>query len=297
MKNLCRALLTAAFIAFVAPSAAHAASQEITITPTSASPVIAPGATVEGSLQVINQGQTDYPYTIYSAPYRVLDEDYTPDFTQLPDSVPADKWFSFSGAGGNLKAGQTTTIHYTIHVPENIAPGGYYATVFAQTAFPEQANSITLNKRVGEIFYIKVDGTVTEKGALLNWSANFLQEPPIVATVRLANTGGVHYPATLQVDVRDIFGQSKYNLDTTKEILPQTVRKIPIPWNNTPFIGIFQITGNITMLGQTQQLPAQWVFVMSMPAKIGFVILLIIIAAVVWLRFVARKRKSKKAKR
>ncbi len=280
--------------ALALPGAAHAASQEITITPTSASPEITPGASQEGTFQILNQGQTDYPFQVSSAPYHVSGEEYTPDFTPLPSVTPADKWFSFSGAGGELKAGQAATIKYTITVPKDVAPGGYYAVVFAQTAFPEQPGSITLNKRVGEIFYIKVAGQVSEKGALLNWDSDFLQEPPLLANIRLVNTGGVHYPATIQVNVRDIFGQSKYSLETTKEILPQTIRKVPIAWNDTPFIGIFQITGNIQMLGQTQQLPTKWVFIMSMPVKIGLIIMLAGATIVIAMRFMARKRAAKK---
>ena len=274
---------------------AHAAPQAITMTPTSASPVITPGTVYSGSFQVINQGESSYAFTVYAAPYHVSGEDYTPDFTALPNTTSVDKWFTLSSSGGHINAGQTATINYSISVPKNTVPGGYYATLFAQTQYPKTANSITLNERVGEIFYLQAAGPVTQAGKVVSWGAGVFQKPPLSAAVRLENNGGVHYPATIRVNVRDIFGRSKYGLYTVKEILPQTIRRSVITWNKAPAIGIFKVTGSVNFLNKTVPLSTQWVLVMSQSVRTGLLVVVVLVILFAAARFIYRRRQTKKA--
>jgi len=276
----------------------HAASpQAITMTPTSASPTIKPGSTYKGSLQVLNQGSTPYSFQVYSAPYRVKGEDYTPDFTFLPTAPNVRSWFSFSTSGGQVNPGQSITVNYSVSMPANTPPGGYYAAVFAQTQYPKTANGITLNERVGEIFYIQAAGPVTKKGELASWQAGIFQKPPLTAALRLENNGTIHYPAAIQVNVRDIFGRSKFSLNTTKEVLPQTIRRVTISWNKAPAIGIFKVTGSVSFLNQHKTLPTKWVFVMSQTVRLVLGAILAVIILLGIARSAYRRRSARKTKK
>lgn len=257
------------------PVAAHAATaQDITMTPTSTSPVINPGSVYHSSFRVINQGKTGYKFLVYATPYREDGEDYTPDFTVLPTAPNISGWLNFSTPGGYINPGQIVTVNYTISIPENTQPGGYYAAAFAETQYPKIANSITLNERVGELFYIQAAGPVVKKGELLTWQSNFFQKPPLTSTIRLQNDGSIHYPATIQLKVKDILGHSKYSLTTTKELLPQTIRRVTMPWNKTPAIGLFKVTGSVSFLDQHETLPTKWVLVMSSTVRLAIAIIL-----------------------
>ena len=281
----------------LAGAIAHAAPQAITITPTSVSPVIAAGTTYNGAIQVINQGSTTYDYKVYTAPYHVNGESYTPDFTPLPTVTNITNWFTLSQASGHVNQSQTATVNYSIHVPAGTPAGGYYAVIFAETQVPKTAGNITLNERVGEIVYVQVAGDVKQSGKILTWQAHWLQQPPVTAALRLENDGGVHYSAALKVNVRDIFGNSKYELNTTKEILPQTIRRLPISWDKSPALGLFKITGNVTYLGAAHQLPTRWVLVASNKVRLIFagLIVLIILILVIRSRRGKRRRRSTKA--
>jgi len=272
---------------------AHAASQDITITPTSVSPVINPGATYKGSFQIINQGATGYNFLAYPTPYRVSGEDYTPEFTVLPSAPNIAGWLNFSAPGGHLNAGQTASINYTISVPENVQPGGYYAAAFAETQYPKVANSITLNERVGELFYIQVAGPVVKKGELITWHSSFLQKPPLTSVIRLQDDGSIHFPAALQLNVKDVLGHTKYGLSTTKELLPQTIRRITIPWPKSPGIGLFKVSGSVSFLNHHQKLPTRWVLVMSSRARLVILAVVIIVVGFWLMRFGYQRRRSK----
>ncbi len=258
----------------------HATPQVVTMTPTSASPVIAPGKSFSGTLQVINNGQSGYDYTVYSTPYHVTGENYTPNFNVIHNVPDVSKWFTLGAAKGHSNPGQATTIRYTITVPPQVAPGGYYATVFAQTrTVPSGSSGVAINERVGEVFYIQVAGPVVQKGDLVGWSATFLQAPPVVAAVRLQNTGGLHFAATVQYSVRDIFGHVKYSVKSTHEVLPQTTRRIAMSWDSAPAFGLFKLSGTASYLGDTKVLSTKWVLVVSMAIRVavGIIVLILII--------------------
>ncbi|HXE10434.1 MAG TPA: hypothetical protein VN554_03350, partial [Verrucomicrobiae bacterium] len=245
---------------------AAAAPQVLTLTPTSLDRVIQPGTTYNGSFEVLNQGQGGYTFHVYAAPYSVKNEDYTPDFTTpLPGAPNVASWFKFSTANLHVEPGQSSTVNYSITMPANTPPGGYYAAAFAETKLPPKANSIVLNERVGEIFYLQAAGPVTQKAALLSWQSGFFQKPPLTSTLRLKNAGSVHYRAAIDVQVQDIFGHNKYKLQTVKEVLPQTIRKVSVSWQKTPSIGLFKVKGSVSLPNQKKTLPTRWVLVMSQP--------------------------------
>ena len=267
------------------------------MTPTSNSPAVQPGSVYKGSFQVLDQGGTGFDFQVYSAPYRVRGEDYTPDFTVLPTAPNVKSWFTFSTAAGHINPGQAITVNYTISMPAKTPPGGYYATVFAQTQYPKSAAGVTVNERVGEIFYLQAAGPVAKKGKVASWQSGIFQKPPLTAILRLENDGGIHYPATIQANVRDIFGHSKYSLNTTKEILPQTIRRVTITWTKGPAIGIFKVTGNVSFLGQHKTLPTRWVFIMSQTVRLVLAGLVAVIILLGIARHVYRRRTPGKTKK
>jgi hypothetical protein len=297
MKQAYRLLLYTSFasvlflVAFA--GSAQAAQREITLTPTSASPVIAPGQAHTDSFQVMNNGQSGYAYSIYSSPYHVQGEDYSPRFTPVSHTIDPSKWFSFSRTSGQSNPGQVIAIDYTIHVPGTTPPGGYYATIFAQTVSPKSnSSSVELSQRVGEIIYIQVAGPVTQGGAVLSWNSSLLQSAPVIATTRLKNSGNLHYAATINVTVKDVFGNTKYTYDTTRRVLPKTVRQIPIRWDEAPIFGLFKVSGDASYLNKRTTLESKWVLVMAIPMRIAVASGTLLLITVYTVKLTLRKRES-----
>ena len=283
----------------LAPAVAHAIPQVITITPTSVSPVIDPGGTYKGSFQVLDQGSSSYKFLAYPTPYRVSGEDYTPEFTFLPTAPDAGSWLNFSVPGGYIKPGQSVTINYTISVPQNTLPGGYYAAAFAETQIAAKTNGVTLNERVGELFYIQVAGPVVKKGSLLSWSSGILQKPPLTSALRIQDNGSIHFPTQITYVIKDIFGHPKYTLNTDKELLPQTIRRITLPWNKSPSIGLFKVTGTVKFLGQEKTMPTKWVLVMSSAVRLitlALMLIVLVFLVVIRPRYLS-KRRAKEPKK
>jgi hypothetical protein len=262
-------------------SAASTPSQSITISPTSIDESVQPGSTKTGSFQVINSGDTNFTFNVYATPYRVNGEDYNPDFTALPGRPNIVNWVHFSNGGTGLAAHQTITIDYSINVPAGAPAGGYYAVAFAQTkSKPSATTGVVITDRVGEIFYLRVAGNVKQAGKLLSWQSGFLQTPPLTGVLRVEDNGGYNFPTTVHAKVKNIFGHTVYSFTTTKQILPQTIRRIKVPWQSAPPIGIFKISGTASFLGQTHQLPTKYVLVMSQPIQI--ILLILVVGLIAW---------------
>jgi hypothetical protein len=287
-------LAAVALVPFRAAAASPPPTKILTLTPATEKPTIQPGTAASGSFQIINQGQQTYPVKIYGAPYSVQGEGYTPDFTPLPGKPKVADWLKFTASTATIKPGQTLSVGYTIAIPAGTQPGGYYAVAFVETEAGKSNQGVVINERVGEIFYITVAGPVKKAGKLLDWSSPFLQQPPFSAKLRLENDGGVHYASNIHVTVSDIFGHAKYSLSTQKEVLPQTIRQVPVPWDKAPALGLFKVSGTATIVGKTQTLSTKYVLIMSRTVRMVFAGLVVVLLAFMLGRSVTRRKLGRK---
>ncbi len=246
---------------------AYAAGQSITISPTSTTKTIQPGASFSDTIQVINQGTEQYLFTAYAAPYHVTGEAYNPGFTRLPGAPDVVSWFTLPKTTGNLAAGKSIDLPYTVTVPSGTLAGGYYATVFAETQ-ATGIKGVVVHKRVGTIFYIAVAGPLKTSGDVLSWRTNFLQKPPLLGYLRIANKGNVHFPVTLNISVKNILGHTVFTQTTVKEVLPETIRSIPVQWQKTPIIGLVKVHGNVEYLDRKTSLSDHYVLIMSTAVRV-----------------------------
>ncbi len=264
---LCTLILGCLFTLLPA-SSVGAASSGITISPTSVDQQISPGANYSGEVQILNKGDSDYAYKVYVAPYNVTDEEYRPDFSPLPGAPDLASWFSFSRTSGHLKTGAYELVKYVVDVPKNTKPGSYYAVIFVETQ-DKPTNGVIAQKRVGTVLYIRAAGKAVEEGKIDAWSVPWLQRDPLTMTLKMTNSGTVHYRARVNTTVSDFFGGSTYKFDQHPAILPFKLRRIDIPWQNGAKFGLFRINGTVQYLGQTHTLPTQYVLVANTPMRIG----------------------------
>jgi len=259
----------------------QAASGGLTISPTSVDVTVAPGGTYKGEMLVMNQGELDVAYSVYATPYSVTGEEYKPYFSPIKGATDITKWFTFDkSSNDSLKIGMQESIPYTITVPKDVGAGGYYATVFAETSDKGGAGVVT-RKRVGMIVYLRVSGDVKESGSINSWNVDWMQQAPLRADVKVANTGSVHFKANVHVTVSDMFGSKKFSYERSPEILPQKLRDIPISWENGATYGLFKVSGEVTYLNKTEQLPTRYVFVANLPMRLLTVCALIAFVALI----------------
>lgn len=262
-----------------------AAGQNITMTPSSTEVSVAPGSSKTDSFTVINQGKTDFNVTTYADPYHVKGVTYDPQFTPLAGTTDASKWVHMSAVKAQpLAAHKQLSVSYTVNVPKNTAPGGYYAVLFAETSPAGKSNGVVAHNRVGNILYITVEGAVKKSGSIKGLSVPFMSvstEIPIGTEV--SNTGGVHFITNASTSVFSVFGKKVFSANLKRYVLPQTTRKIEATWTNTAPIGLYRVERSATIAGKVQKLPNAWIFVIQ-PWVIAFfaVLILIIVGEIIY---------------
>ena len=280
-------------IFFLVPQHAFADSQTLAVSPTNVQLKLDRGKVSQGSFNIINQGTGTYSFNVYATPYSVKGEDYTPDYVPIAGATNISNWFKFSLKNSTASEGQSINVDYTVTVPSDVLDGGYYAVAFGETNNPKAAVGVTINERVGMLFFIQVGDNVVKKGSIASFTSKFLQYPPLTSTIRVMNNGSTYFQANYQYTVKDIFGGTKLSLTAQRVILPQTIRKLDLPWKNSPSLGLFKVSGNVNFLGQDHFTGTKYVLVMSRPIRI----VSIIVTAVLVILFIVTTFISKKNKR
>jgi len=259
------------------PSHAQTAANEerITLSPAVVRPELKSASTNKGKLTVINNGSISYTFLMYARPFSVSGEQYDPNFTKINEQTEAYQWVQFKQTEMKLKPGQRTEVEYTVSVPNSAAAGGHYAVLFAETQPPDETGNVTRKKRVGALLYMTVDGDINRSGSLESWSAPLLQtQRPVSSTLRLKNDGNIHYQANLKVKYTNIFNKKRFELNQELLILPDSIRRIPIEWQDAPYAGIYKASGQVSYLDRTEELPVKYVILLPIPIIAGAAIVI-----------------------
>ena len=291
------ALLVIASFAIIpfGSASAQSASQAITISPASTRLSINPGASTTETFEIINGATDGYTVDLSVAPYRVVGETYSPEFTQIPGTVDASQWVTLQQTTGFLDGYKVLSTSYTVSVPANTPPGGYYAVIFAQTSQERVngASGVIPHNRVGNILYITVNGDVKQSGSVTGNTIPLFQfSPSVPLNVKVANDGGVHFETKATFRITDITGKEVYKNEQERIVLPSTIRDISTSWVSTPPIGIYTVERSATAAGKTVTLDSKKVIV----ASPWFLICVTIFIGSIITLFVLRVRQRKKEK-
>jgi hypothetical protein len=249
--------------------AANPQQQGITASPPIQRLELQPGAVFSGSVDISDPGKTEYDFTASAAPFSVKGEEYDLQYASRPDLVDASRWFTFPTTKYHLKPGQKVSVQYKVTVPKDIAGGGYYAVVFAQ-ADPLPGTGVTGQKRVGVLTYMTVAGDIIRQGRVAGFGVPWIQtQPPLHAEVRIQNTGNVHFDSSISLQIKDLFGNVKGEIEADHVIFPKTTRLVALDWKTAPSFGLYHLGGTVKYLGSTEQLPSRWTLMLSANAFLG----------------------------
>lgn len=229
-------------------------AESITLSPVSRHYRLDPGTIKTDEMTVVNDGMTDYTFTVYAKPYSVNGVEYEPDFFTVRTNTDIEKWVSFAQTSYSIKAGQSLTIPFTITVPVDAVPGGHYGVVFAETqpAKGTGATSVQRKKRVGLLLYTTVNGDFETGGKFGVIRTPGLQfKAPLKSELSVEDTGDTDFAVRTVFQVADIFGNTKHREEKSYQLLPKTTRLIQLTWTKAPDFGLYKVTVSAELLDQT----------------------------------------------
>lgn len=284
---------------------ASAINVKLRASPTSFDYTLNPGETISGSFKIRNEGPTEIDYDVFAKPYYTESEkggglnvryDIENDYTRIAS------WVTFDKESGHIAPDDTAEINFTIKVPTDVPGGGQYTALLISTDgkhSEQKKEGININETVslGPIVYAKINGHTRETGEIdKNEISGFLFNPPFTVNSIVKNTGNVHAKATYVMRVFPLFGgESIFNNEDNPDtvmLLPGTTRYYELAWDadhGAPSIGIYKVQSEIKIFDQVSKVEKT---VIVCPMWVLILIIVFVLAAVFWIIFRIRARKT-----
>lgn len=194
------------------------------------------GQTLQGEIELLNEQQELKIFYSSAQNFEARGESGSPYF--LPDTTKGlASWIKVQESV-TLKPGERKTIPFSIEIPRNTEPGGYFAAIFWGTS-PPQAQSggeVAVGGKLGVLILLSVPGETQEGGGILELKTNsgkFLTSLPITFVYRFSNDGSQRARPEGQLKVKNIFGGISAVLNANSvlgNILPKSIRKFEVVW-------------------------------------------------------------------
>ncbi|MBQ3309782.1 hypothetical protein IJG78_03875 [Candidatus Saccharibacteria bacterium] len=324
MKKIKAFITTAAIIAtsLVAPVSTAFADESTTsgetvessswlqVTPVSSRVILRPGHNLEYSMIVSNIGTEKFNYSVYTAPYSIVDEDYNISFSNETNRTQLSRWIQFINEDGtltdkykgSLEPGEKHTVNYRITVPDDVPSGGQYATIFAQTDSDDKTSDtsgIKTVSRIGLIVYGRTNGETIDAAEITDYNiSGFMNQGPITATAKVKNVGNTDFETKYSFVVKSITGneicnQSEDSPSNHYNVLPDTERRLNAECDTKTAMGVFWATYKVTALDQVRE---ETKLVIILPVYMIVIMIILLTLLVVWIIMIVRKRKERKAR-
>lgn len=257
----------------------------------------------EYTFNVDNTGSEGYSFKVYANPYSVVNEQYSPSFSNQNAHTQVSRWITFKNDAGeysqeatySVEAGQRKEVTYKITVPSDIPGGGQYAIIFVE-AIPKDDNSggIRTVSRLGLRVFGRTNGETKESAEILNHNMDsFYMSGKIKTSGTVKNSGNADFNAIFKFKVEKIFGGVVYEDSKGYDVLPDTTRNIELIWEETPAFGIYRITSTLNALDQSRSTTK---IVLIIPVFMIVILLMLLTITIAWFIILFRKRQAQKSK-
>jgi hypothetical protein len=259
-----------------------------------------PGDERDYELIVENIGSEDLHFRVYVAPYNVSGENYDLNFTEETPRTQITRWITFEEEEYDLAVGKKQTVKYHVSVPEDVPDGGQYATIFAESSGETgqeegtDSSGIKTVSRIGMIIYASIGGDTREGMSITDFSLPaFYFAGKITAATTIKNAGNTDFEAKYYFTVKSFFGDTLYDMVESHQILPDTERKIEMIWEDTPALGIFNVSYRAEIPSDSRETNH---LVLVIPPFIVITVLLIIVLVTVWIIIKVKRARELKAR-
>lgn len=283
------------------PMQSKAELKGIQISPLSFNLDIPTGGSGSGKIVVTNRNTAELSYVIEVENFAGVNDNGSVMFAgKEPDAVVTSlaDWFTFdSPKEGTLAPGKEQEINFTITIPTNAEPGGHYAAVFSrETSSPSAKTSqINVASRVGALVLVSVPGITTKTAALKDFSyPKFVWRGPNELTMKVANTGTIHYDSPATATLKNVFGTTTTVDMGTHTIIPSSERSYVGKWATKYPFGYYKVTAS-ALDGNKNAVTTTGV-IWALPLIIVIPLIVLIILIIVLVKYIKKHFKYVAAK-
>lgn len=259
MKKLKGILLSLAALlavgAFLLPGLISAQTQTkgIQISPVTYNFEIKPGDSQIANVTVTNLNDDILNYVCEVENFSAVSDDGAPSFAgaDLKEGVTSlANWITFdTNKEGVIQNKKSVDVSFTIAVPVGAEPGGHYAAVFAKQIkkTPEGKTEIGVTSRVGTLILVSVPGATSKSAQITDFnSPRFVWQGPVDFSMKVKNTGTVHYDSVAKVKIDPLIGNNTEVDLGTHTIIPNNARSYEGTWNKKYPFNYYKVTAEAT---------------------------------------------------
>jgi len=237
MRNLLYTVLGIAIItSFISPVYA------LTISPAKLEVTIDPGQIQVHEIELFNE-QEDAK-ALYSSVenFEAQGESGAPHFTGANGGLAT--WITLTDSV-IVGAGERVTVPFTINVPSNAKPGGYFAAVFFGSVPPQGSGGgeVNIGSKIGVLILLRVSGDVEEVAGLNEFSAKdgrkFFSTLPIQFGYAFNNQGGDRVVPGGEVKIKNTFRLTSATFFANERggsVLPGSIRRLNVVWGDESYL-------------------------------------------------------------
>jgi hypothetical protein len=242
---------------FLANSAPAMAAEALTVSPSRLDELVDPGDVIRQTIKVTNQ--SDSPKTLHA---------YLRDFKSEGEEGKAQliepgteqgsflsSWITLDNSSLEFAPHEERAFNFTISVPQNTGPGGYYGAVVFGTAAPdvktnsaEQGAAIGISQQAASLILMQISGEVNENANVREFVTDksvYMTPFETNFTARIENLGNVHIKPRGTVEIVNMLNNPvatvKLN-DSGSNILPKSTRKFESSWKDGFGFGRYKAT-------------------------------------------------------
>lgn len=217
-------------------------TQALTISPARIEVSADPGTTVTGEMTLINEEGSNKTFYSSTKNFEAQGESGTPTFTTSDEGLAS--WIKFVPSV-NLSKGQEVKVSYSIDVPKDADPGGYFAAVFLSTVPKDDKGDISVGAKIGSLVLLRVNGEVKEDARILGFTTTnnkfFFTALPVSFNYRFNNNGTDRINPAGDITISNTIGMTTAKLQanpTQGNILPKSIRKFTVTWGDSSVVEI-----------------------------------------------------------
>ncbi len=197
-----------------------------------------PGGRVEDAMAVANRGTTPLELAVYAADGFTTDKGRLDLLTKDKKSTAVGVWVHADRNSVVIKPGQTVQIPFEVAVPGNATPGDYVGGLLTSLTQSEDAEGISVDRRLGIRVTLRVGGALKPGLAIeglhadYSGSLNPFGTGDATVSYTIHNTGNVMLSAKQAVSVSGPFGWLRAgagDIAAPPQLLPGERWKVKVP--------------------------------------------------------------------
>lgn len=255
-----------------------------------------PGETYTREITVVNPGDKNIAFKVLTSSFWVEDESYEvkwgvseSQYSKIAHWTDIDQTKVHE-----VKAGETYPFTYRIAVPEDQSGGAQRLMVTISLGQTGGEGFVTAETHLNTLIYANIEGDVHPNAEIVSRSIQVFSLEPIISTQStLKNTGDVDLDVTYKLSAADFFsGEQKFSLEEEKTLMTESTRMFEQTWTQAPFLGVFHVTQEVTVLGEVHTFTS-----VAVICPLWLIVIVVLAVAGITLYLIYRHNDRKKRKR